>query len=85
YSIHINQIPVDFGMRFPVNTTIAGGTFDITTQPFNIGAIDMSALSSTSGTIGPISVPTITISGPRLHFTLGAPGYTTYGGITGTV
>ncbi|MCQ4365756.1 PPE family protein, partial [Mycobacterium gordonae] len=85
YSIHINQIPVDFGMRFPVNTTISGGTFDITTLPFNIGALNLNTLSNTSGTIGPISVPTITISGPRLSFTLGGPGYTTYGGISGTV
>ncbi|MFQ2845904.1 pentapeptide repeat-containing protein, partial [Mycobacterium paragordonae] len=85
YSVHINQIPVDFGMRFPVNTTIAGGTFDITTQPWNIGVLNLGTLSNTSGTIGPIDVPSITISGPRLHFTLGAPGYTTYGGIVGTI
>ncbi|MFQ2879986.1 hypothetical protein ACLILY_32295, partial [Mycobacterium sp. MS3] len=85
YSIHINQIPVDYGMRFPVNTTISGNTFDITVQPWTIGAIDLSPLSSTSGTVGPINVPTITISGPRLNFTVGGPGYTTYGSISGTV
>ncbi|ORA07739.1 hypothetical protein BST16_27985, partial [Mycobacterium asiaticum DSM 44297] len=85
YSVHINQIPVDFGMRFPVNTTIAGGTFDITTRPFTIGALNLGTLSNTSGTIGPINVPTIRISGPQLNFTVGGPGYTTYGGISGTV
>ncbi|ORA82892.1 hypothetical protein BST27_30940, partial [Mycobacterium intermedium] len=85
YSIHIDQIYVDFGMRFPVNTIISGGTFDITTMPFHINALDLSSLSNTSGTIGPIDVPTITISGPRLNFVLGGPGYTTFGGIVGTI
>ncbi|OBJ88957.1 PPE family protein, partial [Mycobacterium asiaticum] len=85
YSIHIDQIPVDFGMRFPVNTVISGGTFDITTMPFHIDALSLDPLSNTNGSIGPIDVPTITISGPRLTFVLGGPGYTTFGGIIGTV
>ncbi|WP_437339853.1 PPE domain-containing protein, partial [Mycobacterium asiaticum] len=86
-SIHIDQIPVDFGMRIPLSMTVSGGTFDITTRPFTIGAINLAPLSAVNNgsTIGPINVPTITISGPRLNFTVGGPGYTLFGGIFGTV
>ncbi|MFQ2845935.1 hypothetical protein, partial [Mycobacterium paragordonae] len=87
YSVRIDQIPVDFGLRVPINMTLSGGTFDITTQPYTIGAINVGTLSSVtdSSRIGPINVPSITVSGPRLNLVIGGPGYTLFGGIVGTV
>ncbi|OBK30459.1 hypothetical protein A5634_16130, partial [Mycobacterium asiaticum] len=86
YSIHIDQVPVDFGMRVPLNLTVAGGTLDITTQPFNVPVLSIAGISNVvaGSTVGPISVPTVTISGPRLNFVIGGPNYTLFGGITGT-
>ncbi|ORA07614.1 hypothetical protein BST16_28040, partial [Mycobacterium asiaticum DSM 44297] len=86
YGFHIDQIPVDFGMRIPLNVTVSGGTFDITTVPFTVPQMPITITGGNiNGTIGPINVPTITVSGPRLDFVIGGPGYTLFGGITGTV
>ncbi|ORA82893.1 hypothetical protein BST27_30935, partial [Mycobacterium intermedium] len=86
YEIHIDQIPVDFGMRIPLHLTITGGTFDITTAPFTVPQLPVTLSGAgIAGNFGPINVPTITIGGPQLNLTIGGPGYTIFGGITGTV
>ncbi|MFQ2880022.1 hypothetical protein ACLILY_32475, partial [Mycobacterium sp. MS3] len=86
-SIHIDQIPVDFGLRVPLSATISGGTFDITTVPFTVPQIAITGISNVTAnsTVGPINVPTITISGPRLNLLVGGPTYTLFAGISGTV
>ncbi|MCV6974827.1 hypothetical protein H7J11_10070, partial [Mycobacterium bourgelatii] len=87
YALHIDQVPVDFGLRVPINMTISGGTFDITTQPYVIGQINLATLNNVNNNswIGPITVPSITVSGPRLNLLVGGPGYTVFGGLFGTV
>ncbi|OBK17666.1 PPE family protein, partial [Mycobacterium asiaticum] len=87
YSIRLEQIPVDFGMRIPLNLTISGGTLDITTQPFRIPVLGITNISSVNSgsTVGPIDVPKITVSGPQLNFVVGGPNYTLFGGIVGTI
>ncbi|MFQ2880014.1 hypothetical protein ACLILY_32435, partial [Mycobacterium sp. MS3] len=86
-TVRIEQIPVDFGLRVPLNFTLSGGTFPISTLPYTIGAINLSPLSAINNgsTIGPFNVPAIEISGPRLDLVVGGPGYTLFGGISGTV
>ncbi|MGV7524089.1 PPE family protein, partial [Mycobacterium kansasii] len=73
YTLTIPAIALNLGVNVPLNIPITGHLGDIVIGSFTIPTLHLNG-SNLTGTIGPIVVDPITITGPSLDLHVGGPG-----------
>ncbi|MDC8975948.1 hypothetical protein, partial [Mycobacterium marinum] len=76
YTITIPEIAVGFNVQVPLDIPLSGHLGEIRLSEFMLPPIHLNPVdgNSLTGTIGPIVVDPITITGPQVDLMVGGPG-----------